>query len=296
MTGTTPNFGIEFEDDYDQPADYPAAAEAMANSVDSGVGARQIIAGAGLTGGGSLSADRTINVAAGRGLAVDADALSLADQATYTADWNSITGSGFYQCNGGAANSPTGSGNWLGWAIVYDSSWQVQFAMPFNIWAQSYGVQYSRTKVNGGWTAWARTANYLTSNGTNPNYIYLRHGGSSQTPTPGVDRFTMGLAKDANDLADTWRLRTHDTLGAYNNTAMYANVIGICYFPQNLAAVETALAGGEPVARDTAVTVGAVLDLVTALLEGHGITVDPQVVAAVLPTVAPAVHADDQGE
>lgn len=41
--------------------------------------ARQIIAGAGLTGGGDLSADRTLNVGAGTGIAADADIVRITD-------------------------------------------------------------------------------------------------------------------------------------------------------------------------------------------------------------------------
>jgi hypothetical protein len=54
------------------------ASKAQGDKADSAVQpARQIIAGAGLTGGGDLSADRTLNVGAGTGITVNADDVSL---------------------------------------------------------------------------------------------------------------------------------------------------------------------------------------------------------------------------
>lgn len=58
-------------------ADILAAAELEADLSGKADVIRQIIAGAGLTGGGDLSADRTVNVGAGTGIAVNANDVAL---------------------------------------------------------------------------------------------------------------------------------------------------------------------------------------------------------------------------
>lgn len=93
MTAYTPR-GYPYPDDYQAPADVPAALDALAtavnadvDAVDGQVGAnateiaalkaRQVIAGNGLTGGGNLAASRTLNVVAGTGITVLADSVGL---------------------------------------------------------------------------------------------------------------------------------------------------------------------------------------------------------------------------
>jgi len=53
--------------------------------------ARNLTAGSGLTGGGTLAADRTFNVGAGTGIAVDADAVRLEDTAVTPGPYGSAT-------------------------------------------------------------------------------------------------------------------------------------------------------------------------------------------------------------
>ena len=98
MTAYTPR-GYPYPDDYQAAADVPAALDALATAVsadvdlvDGRVGAnaneitalkaRQVIAGNGLTGGGSLAANRTLAVGAGTGISVGADTVGL--NLTYT--------------------------------------------------------------------------------------------------------------------------------------------------------------------------------------------------------------------
>lgn len=90
---TTPH-GLVYPDDYNEPSDYPASMQTSMESVEAAlvqvdadvaaaeaaaaaVAGRSVIAGAGLTGGGVLSADRTLNVGAGSGITVAADAISV---------------------------------------------------------------------------------------------------------------------------------------------------------------------------------------------------------------------------
>lgn len=67
-----PTFGLLWQQLFANP-DY-----LLITKVDS---TRQVIAGAGLTGGGDLSADRTFNVGSGTGITVGADSIALADTA-----------------------------------------------------------------------------------------------------------------------------------------------------------------------------------------------------------------------
>lgn len=118
MTAFTPNRGYPYPDDYQAAADAPAAFDALATAVDSdmaarvadingqdtrndgqdaaiaavdgrvdAVEARSVVAGAGLTGGGTLGATRTINVGAGSGISVAADSVAV----------NKATLDGWYQ-------------------------------------------------------------------------------------------------------------------------------------------------------------------------------------------------------
>lgn len=68
---------------------------------------RQIIAGGGLTGGGDLSEDRTLNIGAGSGIAVDADAVRLNAGINLLTDVDTVT-------------TPPASGQ----ALVWDGSSQ----------------------------------------------------------------------------------------------------------------------------------------------------------------------------
>lgn len=83
MTKYTPR-GYPVPDDYQQAADVPAALDDLATAVDADAQAietefrnRQIIAGNGLSGGGDLSTNRTLNVGAGTGITVAADTVAL---------------------------------------------------------------------------------------------------------------------------------------------------------------------------------------------------------------------------
>lgn len=82
MTAYTTPDGLPYPDDYQQPADSPAAIQALANGTQTALNnhadkATQITAGSGLVGGGDLSANRTLNVGQGTGIAVSADAVAL---------------------------------------------------------------------------------------------------------------------------------------------------------------------------------------------------------------------------
>lgn len=93
MTAYTPR-GYPYPDDYQAPADVPAALDDLASAIDADVAlvstqgntsaaevaalkARQVVAGNGLTGGGDLSASRTFNVGAGTGITVAADSVAV---------------------------------------------------------------------------------------------------------------------------------------------------------------------------------------------------------------------------
>lgn len=81
MPAYTP-LGIPYEEDYADPADFPAADQSQAVAVDALIterayAARSVNAGAGLTGGGNLTTDRTINVGAGDGITVNADSIQV---------------------------------------------------------------------------------------------------------------------------------------------------------------------------------------------------------------------------
>jgi len=65
-----------------------AQAEILINDF---AASREITAGAGLTGGGTLAADRTINVGAGVGIAVTVDAVRLTDTAVTPSTYGSAT-------------------------------------------------------------------------------------------------------------------------------------------------------------------------------------------------------------
>jgi hypothetical protein len=82
MTGWTSPDQLPFPDDYNQPADVPADVEALAVAVQNALNGKApstsvITAGSGLTGGGDLSASRTLSVGAGTGVAVAADSVGL---------------------------------------------------------------------------------------------------------------------------------------------------------------------------------------------------------------------------
>jgi hypothetical protein len=86
--------GLWYPSDYNDPADVPSALEqsmlaveaaldvvdaatAQAQATASAVQGRTLSAGAGLTGGGTLSASRTFDVIGGTGITVTADAVSV---------------------------------------------------------------------------------------------------------------------------------------------------------------------------------------------------------------------------
>lgn len=81
MPAYTP-LGIPYEEDYADPADFPAADQAQAVAVDALIterayAARSVNGGQGLTGGGTLTTDRTLHVGAGNGIDVTADAVAV---------------------------------------------------------------------------------------------------------------------------------------------------------------------------------------------------------------------------
>lgn len=75
----TPSFGLPYpdgDDTADTPRDIQALAEATAREL--GVTqSRAVNAGSGLTGGGTIAADRTVNVGQGTGINVQADSVNV---------------------------------------------------------------------------------------------------------------------------------------------------------------------------------------------------------------------------
>jgi len=75
----TPTYGLPYpggSDTADTPRDIKALAEAVARELGT-AGSRAVNAGAGLNGGGTIGADRTINVGAGPGINVQADLIQV---------------------------------------------------------------------------------------------------------------------------------------------------------------------------------------------------------------------------
>jgi hypothetical protein len=75
----TPTYGLPYpggNDTADIPRDIKALADAVARELNV-AGSRAINAGAGLNGGGTIGADRTINVGAGTGISVVADTVGV---------------------------------------------------------------------------------------------------------------------------------------------------------------------------------------------------------------------------
>lgn len=76
---TTPTHALPYpagSDTPDVPRDLRALAEATSRELTT-VTSRSVVAGAGLVGGGSLAADRTINIGQGTGVVVSADSIAV---------------------------------------------------------------------------------------------------------------------------------------------------------------------------------------------------------------------------
>jgi hypothetical protein len=75
----TPTYGLPYPsgaDTPDIPRDFKALAEAVARELGT-ASTRAVNAGLGLTGGGTIAADRTLNVGAGAGISVVADTVAV---------------------------------------------------------------------------------------------------------------------------------------------------------------------------------------------------------------------------
>lgn len=242
MTGFTTPDNIPYPNDYEQPADSPAALKANATAVQTALNKK------------SVHATAEANYVKG-------------PIATRITDWNDAIASGFYAGLAGTGHPPvdTWDTSWMGISVQVSSEYIHQIAWPLSGYDPSMMMQRART--GGTWGGWSRLVNHPQSWSSADNLINFMHRGYSGGATK--QRFATGLVK-SNSLADAhvldeWRVQCYDLDGSYTWAAIKIPESGVVSFPKGHALALQKLSAGEPIQSDQAVTVGMLaklLDLV----------------------------------
>ena len=234
-----------------------------------------VVAGNGLTGGGSTIPTSTINVGAGGNqITVGANDISLNTACTTITDWNDATTNGWFRGNN-AVNGPStfATGWWYGWTVVYSTNWITQFALPFSQAGIDHNALMWRHCFSGVWDVWGRVNNYVYAWDYLDNFVTLRWGGNSSNAQYGITRFAMGTktATNAATASDAWRVQCYDTGGDFSWTGIQMPESGAVSFPKGHSLLRQAMVAREAVPADQAATVGMVAEMIANALAGSGL-------------------------
>lgn len=249
-------------------ANATADTDAVAYGQIKGLLANTIGAGAGLTGGGAITGNPTLNVGAGSQIEVSADAVGLYPWCTQITDWNQGYYNGWFM-GSNAANNP-GPGWWYGFTIAHNAvPWARQIAFPFANGSFPEKYWAMRECYSGTWQPWYRAMTYISSVDVQDNFLMIQHG-----PTE-VRRWAIGGYKDKNTAAasasDQFRIQRYDTAGTYTGNLMTGTTAGVVNFPGGHTLMMQAMAGGTEVNADRAATVGIVEEMIRIALDNAGV-------------------------
>lgn len=274
---TTAPDALPYPNDYQQPADSPAAFQALAIATQAALINRVINSmnpGTSTTHAPSQNAVRVAIAAA--------EARQVPITPTVVTDWDQATAPGFY-IGTGAKNPPSPTyfpaAPIMGLVLTGGSPNHVtQIAWPYGTQMLPLYAMFQRTRSSGDWGNWARLNNFVNSYGPNDGLVFNRHGGGMT----GVTRFAHGLKKqggNAPSSADEWRVQRYDTDGNYTGNIMVAGQDGRVTFPSGHTRLVEAARDGAQVSADQAATVGIVADMILAAFAAAGVSL-PRTAAA----------------
>lgn len=254
--GSTVPDGLRFPEDYEGPADVPATLQTLAQDTQAALVARADSAAA--------------NLAAGLAGRVPSVTVRITD-------WNAAIENGYvWGLENETANPPSSpSETWFGHVTRHDMSqlpWVTQDAWPVNVDGRDSAAGMRRHCRSGVWGAWYRPVNHgALSFGLVDNFVFFRHGGSSQSP--GVSARTMWAVGNRKDPAtpavtslEQFRIQRYDLSGNYAGNVMTASMEGVVQFPGGHSRLLEARERGDAIPADTAATVGVVADMILTAL------------------------------
>lgn len=243
LTRGTAGDDLPLIDDYNLPADVPAANNALASATQTALNNHR-----------ATSDARYVQGPGG----------------VRITDWNAATLAGFYWSELGASNRPAaseGDDYWIGWTAIHNDSWVHQYATAIGASGQvPAAAVYHRTRSGGAWGSWTQLGASVYSWGTASRGLYWRHGAD------GAARFAALHAKSTDQGAtlsslDEWRLQCYDQAGQFTWSAIKVPESGVVSMPRGHALLLERLASGEPLPADQVVTVGALAKLLARILD-----------------------------
>lgn len=246
LAATTPGFALPYPDDYNDPADSPTAFRELALATDTALG---------------LMAQKA-----------EADITYVrSPQSEHVTDWNLALKNGFYVGAPDSANRPDEYFGtwWSGITIGNGTSYIHQIAWPFYSYNPKVLMQRVFSDVTASWSSWSRVGLYPQSWGTNSALEIFQHVRDANVAP--MSRFAHGMRKDDSAAGptdnDEWRVQCYDTNGDFTWSAIKIFEDGIVLMPRGYE-LTAAIRSGEPVAPESAVTVGTVVEIVRAMLAG----------------------------
>ena len=256
-----------------------------------------VVAGLGLSGGGAVIGNPSLNVGQGTGISVAADSVAVNkttldtwyapvnDQSAVTiTDWNLAVNNNTAYMSSGAAHAPD-TGWFYGICLSHNASYKHQLLFPFANARWNAAQMWEREMENGVWGDWSRVGTYAYSRDTLDAGVFAQHNASYAVQ--GVRRSFWGVVKDKGtnnpSNLDAWRVTYYDTAGNYTGRAIDIPLgTGVVSHPQGHSTTMSALRTRAPIAADTAATVGVVMEIVANALASAGIDINPTAVARLI--------------